>query len=219
MSFGETLVRQGNLSTPFWDGLASPHAAKRLADVIVSALGLIACAPLLVAIAVLIKLESRGPVIFRQERHGFRNTRFFMLKFRTMKHASAVDPQVTQATRADPRTTFIGSWLRRLSLDELPQLINVLRGDMSIVGPRPHAVPHNERYAVLIDNYLARHNVKPGLTGWAQVNGERGQTETTEAMQRRLDCDLYYIANWSLRFDFKIFVMTFPAVMRGHNAY
>lgn len=219
MSCGETLVRQGNLSTASWEGIASPHAAKRLADVIVSGLGLIACAPLLVAIAALIKLESRGPVIFRQERHGFRNRRFFMLKFRTMRHEASFDPQVPQATRTDARITAVGFWLRRLSLDELPQLINVLRGEMSIVGPRPHAVPHNERYAALIDGYLARHDVKPGLTGWAQVNGERGLTETTEAMRRRLDRDLYYIANWSLRFDLEIFLKTFPAVLRGRNAY
>lgn len=219
MSFRATLVGQGNLSTALWEGLASPHTVKRSTDIIVSSLGLIVCAPLLLAIALLIKLESRGPVLFRQERHGFRNRRFFMLKFRTMQHAAAFDPLVTQATRADPRITNIGCWLRRLSLDELPQLFNVLRGDMSIVGPRPHAVPHNERYAVLIDGYLARHDVKPGLTGWAQVNGERGRTETTEAMQRRVDFDLYYIANWSLRFDFKIILMTVPAVICGRNAY
>jgi putative colanic acid biosynthesis UDP-glucose lipid carrier transferase len=193
--------------------------AKRLEDVTIGLLAVLLLAPLLTVIAILVKLESRGPVIFRQERVGFGNKRFFVFKFRTMRCEASPDPRVPQAKRDDPRVTRVGAVLRRFSLDELPQLFNVLRGEMSLVGPRPHAAAHDEIYAPLIDGYLARHCVKPGITGWAQVHGERGMTATVLDMQRRLEYDLFYIANWSPYFDLKIMLMTIPAVIRGANAY
>lgn len=194
-------------------------AAKRLEDVVISLLALVLLAPVLLVIAILIKVDSPGPVLFRQERYGFRNNRFFVYKFRSMRHETVENRLVPQAQRNDPRITRIGALLRRTSLDELPQLLNVLWGDMSLVGPRPHAAAHNEKYAQLIDGYLARHRMKPGITGWAQVNGARGGTESPQQMQRRLEYDLCYIANWSLQLDLKVLVMTIPAVLRGTNAY
>ena len=193
--------------------------AKRLEDVVIGFVALLLLTPVLLVIAVLIKLDSPGPVLFRQERYGFRNNRFFVYKFRSMRHESAEDRLVPQAQRNDPRITRVGAFLRRSSLDELPQLLNVLWGDMSLVGPRPHAAVHNEKYAQLIDGYLARHRMKPGITGWAQVNGARGGTESPQQMQRRLEYDLSYIANWSLHLDAKVLLMTIPAVLRGTNAY
>lgn len=192
---------------------------KRAEDIVLTSLLIILMAPVLLLIAVLIKIDSRGPVIFRQERHGFNNERFVVFKFRTMHHRPAADPDVPQARRNDPRLTRLGGFLRRTSLDELPQLINVLRGDMSLVGPRPHAIAHNERFGRLIDRYLARHRMKPGLTGWAQVNGWRGETDTIEKMQGRLEHDLFYIANWSPLLDFKVLLMTIPVTVGGTNAY
>jgi putative colanic acid biosynthesis UDP-glucose lipid carrier transferase len=193
--------------------------AKRAEDVVISLLLLILLGPLLLTIAILTKLDSPGPVIFRQERFGFSNNRFTVFKFRTMRHDPEPDPAVPQARRNDPRITLVGAVLRRTSLDELPQLFNVLLGDMSLVGPRPHAAAHNEKYAALIDGYLARHRMKPGITGWAQVNGARGETENPQQMTRRLEYDLAYIANWSMLFDLKVLVLTIPAVLRGTNAY
>jgi Undecaprenyl-phosphate glucose phosphotransferase len=192
---------------------------KRAEDIVVATIALAIVAPLFVLIALAIKIDSRGPIIFRQERHGFNNNRILMFKFRSMIHELHPDPNIPQARRNDPRVTRVGAFLRRTSLDELPQLLNVLRGDMSMVGPRPHADAHNEKYARLIDGYLGRHRMKPGITGWAQVNGLRGETETTEQMRRRLDHDLFYIANWSLLLDIKVILMTFPVVLRGTNAY
>jgi len=192
---------------------------KRAEDIVLTSLLLILLAPLLLLIAVLIKLDSRGPVIFRQERLGFDNSRVFVLKFRTMHHDPNPDPSVPQARRNDPRITRFGGFLRRSSLDELPQLFNVLRGDMSLVGPRPHATAHNEKYARLISGFLARHRMKPGITGWAQVNGWRGETDTIEKMRGRLEHDLYYIANWSLLLDIKVLLMTIPVTLRGTNAH
>jgi Undecaprenyl-phosphate glucose phosphotransferase len=192
---------------------------KRAEDLLLAFLLLGFLAPVLLVIAVLVKIDSRGPVIFRQERYGFNGNRIVVYKFRSMHHDPAPDPSVPQALRNDPRVTRFGAILRRTSLDELPQLLNVLRGEMSLVGPRPHANAHNEKYSQLIDGYLARHRMKPGITGWAQVNGWRGETETTEQMRRRLECDLYYIANWSLLFDLKILSMTLPVVLLGTNAY
>jgi putative colanic acid biosynthesis UDP-glucose lipid carrier transferase len=194
-------------------------AAKRLEDVVISLVALVLLAPVLLVIAILIKLDSPGPMLFRQERYGFGNNRFFVYKFRSMRHELAEDRQVPQAKRNDPRITRVGAFLRRSSLDELPQLLNVLWGDMSLVGPRPHAAAHNEKYAQLIDGYLARHRMKPGITGWAQVNGARGGTESPQQMRRRLEYDLSYIANWSLHLDIKVLLMTIPAVLRGTNAY
>lgn len=193
--------------------------AKRLEDMVVSLVALTLLAPLLAVIAILVKIDSRGPIIFRQERYGLGNRRFFVLKFRTMRHEATPDRLVPQAKRWDPRVTHVGAVLRRFSLDELPQLLNVLRGDMSLIGPRPHAAAHNEKYARLIDGYLTRHRMKPGITGWAQVNGQRGETETPQQMQERLNYDLSYIANWSLYLDLKILLLTAPVVIWGINAY
>jgi len=192
---------------------------KRAEDVVLTLLLLVCLAPVLLLIALLVKIDSRGPVLFRQERYGFNNNRIVIYKFRSMHHDPNPDPSVPQARRNDPRVTRFGAILRRTSLDELPQLLNVLRGDMSLIGPRPHPTAHNEKYAHLINGYLARHRMKPGITGWAQVNGLRGETETTEQMRRRLEYDLFYIANWSLLLDIKILLTTIPVVVRGTNAY
>lgn len=193
--------------------------AKRVEDIILALLLLMALAPLFLVIAVIIKIDSPGPVFFRQRRYGYNNQVISILKFRTMYHSDEIDPSVTQARRNDPRITRVGSVLRRLSLDELPQLVNVLGGKMSLVGPRPHAVPHNEHYMQIIDAYSARHNVKPGMTGWAQVNGLRGEIEGREQMQKRLEYDLHYIESWSLGFDCRILLQTVAVVIGQENAY
>jgi Undecaprenyl-phosphate glucose phosphotransferase len=174
--------------------------------------------PVMIVIAIAIKLESKGPVLFRQERYGFINKVFPIYKFRTMK-ARPPEKITVQATRNDPRVTCVGRFLRRMSLDELPQLFNVLNGTMSLVGPRPHAVDHNEAYAQMIRGYFARHRVKPGLTGWAQVNGCRGEIKTLEDMEARVRHDIYYAENWSLLFDLKILLKTVVIVLTGRNAY
>ena len=155
----------------------------------------------------------------RQERYGFVNRVFRIWKFRTMRPAAVPSKGTPQATRDDPRVTRIGRFLRRTSLDELPQLFNVLTGTMSLVGPRPHAIDHNEEYSQLIRGYFARHRVKPGITGWAQVNGLRGETKTVELMEARVKYDIYYVENWSLLFDLKILLMTVVTALRGRNAY
>jgi exopolysaccharide biosynthesis polyprenyl glycosylphosphotransferase len=175
----------------------------------------------MLSIALGVKLSSPGPVFFRQKRYGFNNEIIEVFKFRSMytDHAQAGLGTVEQARRTDPRITPFGAILRRTSLDELPQFLNVLRGEMSIVGPRPHAVAHNEQYAQLIDEYLARHRVKPGITGWAQVNGLRGETETLEKMERRVQFDLHYIENWSLALDLRIILMTLLVGFSHPNAY
>jgi undecaprenyl-phosphate galactose phosphotransferase/putative colanic acid biosynthesis UDP-glucose lipid carrier transferase len=166
----------------------------------------------------LIKLESPGPVIFSQRRRGFNGREFTLFKFRTMQVLE--DGRVIpQARRNDPRVTRFGRILRATSIDELPQLINILRGDMSLVGPRPHAVAHDDGYIASIANYAFRQHVKPGLTGWAQVNGFRGETPRLELMERRVDCDLWYIKNWSFWLDLRIIVLTCFEVLRGRNAY
>jgi exopolysaccharide biosynthesis polyprenyl glycosylphosphotransferase len=170
-------------------------------------------------IALLIKLDGHGPVLFRQRRFGFNNDPITVLKFRTMSADAANDVTVPQATRHDPRVTRVGRILRRTSLDELPQLINVLKGEMSLVGPRPHAIAHNEYYAEAIDGYLGRHRVKPGITGWAQVNGLRGETATVQAMHERVKHDLYYIENWSMPFDLLILLRTLMVGFVHRNAY
>jgi putative colanic acid biosynthesis UDP-glucose lipid carrier transferase len=192
---------------------------KRVEDVLIASLLLALLTPMLLAIALMVKMNSPGPVLFRQERYGFNGNRIAVFKFRSMYHDPNPDPTVPQARRNDPRVTRVGAFLRRTSLDELPQLINVLRGEMSLVGPRPHAAAHDEKYAKAIDGYLGRHRMKPGITGWAQVNGCRGSTETTEQMRRRLQYDIAYIASWSLLLDIKILLMTGPAVILGTNAY
>ena len=192
---------------------------KRAEDIMLSGLLLLFFAPLMLLIALLIRLDSRGPVLFRQLRFGFNNNPITVLKFRTMLVDAAKDAAAPQARRGDPRVTRIGRFLRRTSLDELPQLINVLKGEMSLIGPRPHAIAHNEYYAETIDGYLRRHRVKPGITGWAQVNGLRGETASIEAMHDRLKHDLYYIENWSLRFDLLILLRTLIVGFVHRNAY
>jgi Undecaprenyl-phosphate glucose phosphotransferase len=199
--------------------------AKAIEDRLISSILLIAFAPLMLAIALAIKLTSRGPVFFRQTRYGFNNNEFVVLKYRTMKEGetrndeTAADPAVEQARRNDPRVTPVGRLLRRTSLDELPQLFNVLRGEMSLVGPRPHAVAHNVEYSAAINEYLSRHRVKPGITGWAQVNGFRGETRTLDLMRQRVQYDLYYIEHWSVLFDLRILLMTLFVGFVHRNAY
>ncbi|HEU5280667.1 MAG TPA: undecaprenyl-phosphate glucose phosphotransferase [Gammaproteobacteria bacterium] len=192
---------------------------KAVEDRVVAALILLVISPLLLLIALGVKLSSRGPVFFKQKRLGWDGRVINVYKFRTMVvHAEAAG-QVTQASAHDPRVTPFGRFLRRTSLDELPQFFNVLQGRMSIVGPRPHALSHNEQYKEVVDTYMQRHRVKPGITGWAQVNGWRGETDTLHKMQKRVEYDLYYINNWSLRFDLKIIVLTFFRGFVNRNAY
>ena len=192
---------------------------KGLEDRVLGLILLILALPVMAVIAVMVKLDSPGPVLFRQKRYGFNNNDITVFKFRSMRNDPNPDPTVPQAQRNDPRVTRIGAFLRKSSLDELPQLFNVLQGTMSLVGPRPHAVAHNEHYAAVIDGYLGRHRVKPGITGWAQVNGYRGETDTPEKMRMRVQYDLYYIDNWSLSLDLKILLMTIFVGFVNRNAY
>jgi Undecaprenyl-phosphate glucose phosphotransferase len=191
-------------------------------DRLAAATALLFLLPLLALIAAAVKLTSPGPILFKQKRLGFNQQPVDVFKFRSM-HADRCDlhnaQEVKHATRNDPRVTPVGRFIRRTSLDELPQLLNVLRGDMSLVGPRPHAVAHDEYYATLIDGYLGRHRAKPGITGWAQVNGCRGEIHTIEDMRRRIELDLFYIDNWSLWFDFRILVRTALICFRDQQAY
>ena len=190
---------------------------KRLFDVTFAGLALAIFSPLLLLTAVAIKLDSDGPVIFRQRRRGFNGREFAIYKFRTMTVLED-GSTVRQAQRDDARVTWLGRLLRASSIDELPQLINVLTGDMSLVGPRPHAVVHDDEYGKLIDNYMYRHHVKPGITGWAQIHGFRGETDVA-LMAKRIQRDLWYINNWSLWLDLKIMARTCVEVLRGQNAY
>jgi len=169
-------------------------------------------------VALAIKLDSPGPVLFMQTRHGFNGKRFKILKFRTMTVLED-GATIPQAVRGDSRVTRIGLWLRKTSIDEIPQFFNVLKGDMSIVGPRPHAVAHDSYYAELISRYAFRHHVKPGITGWAQVHGCRGETRTVHSMKERVDHDIWYVGNWSLLLDLYIILRTAVEVMRSRNAY
>ncbi len=193
-------------------------AAKRFFDLGLASLTLISLTPLMLMTALLIKLDSSGPVLFRQKRNGFNGHAFDILKFRTM-HVLENGPAIEQATRNDPRVTRLGRWLRRSSIDELPQLFNVLRGEMSLVGPRPHAASHNSKYENLIANYAFRHHVKPGLTGWAQVNGYRGETREIDQMENRVEHDLWYINNWSLLLDLRIILKTIVVLIGQPTAY
>jgi len=169
-----------------------------------------------------VKLSSRGPVLFRQVRFGFNNERFEVVKFRSM-YSELCDPAAEKlVTRNDSRVTPFGAFLRRTSLDELPQLFNVLRGELSLVGPRPHAVKGKAAglvYEQVVEGYFARHRVKPGITGWAQINGWRGETDTIEKIEQRVACDLYYIENWSVWLDIRILLLTPFAVLFGKNAF
>ncbi|MFC0406628.1 undecaprenyl-phosphate glucose phosphotransferase [Roseomonas elaeocarpi] len=184
------------------------RVVKRLEDLVLGSLLLVLVAPVMLAVAAAVKLDSPGPALFRQRRHGFNNNDITVLKFRTMRHQAEPESDVKQAERNDARVTRVGQVLRRTSLDELPQLFNVLRGEMSLVGPRPHALSHNDHYAKLIDGYLGRHRVQPGITGWAQVNGFRGETDTVDKMKARVEYDLAYIDNWSVLLDLKILLLT-----------
>ncbi len=197
---------------------AFERGLKRLIDVLSALAGLILLSPLLAITAALIKLDSPGPVFFRQRRSGFNGRQFHILKFRTMSTLED-GPTVYQAAPSDCRVTRLGKWLRRTSIDELPQLLNILDGSMSLIGPRPHAVAHDNHFDKLVSNYAFRHHVKPGLTGWAQVNGYRGATPTVADIRRRVEFDLWYIDNWSLRLDCLIIIRTFVEIMRSRNAY
>ncbi|MCQ8184527.1 undecaprenyl-phosphate glucose phosphotransferase [Parvularcula maris] len=191
---------------------------KMLEDRILSFLMLLALSPVMLACAIAVRLDSKGPIFFVQRRQGMAGDIFPIMKFRSMRVMEDGD-DVKQATKDDDRITKVGAFLRKTSLDELPQLINVLRGQMSLVGPRPHALKHDAYYSKLIKDYAARHRVKPGMTGWAQVNGFRGETNEPEKMEARLKCDLEYIENWSLWFDLRILVLTVKAVLKPENAY
>lgn len=192
--------------------------AKRGFDVVLAAAGLFVVLPLLVVVSILVAIDSRGPIFFRQRRNGFNGKTFEILKFRTM-HVLEDGLQIKQASKNDPRVTRIGRLLRRSSIDELPQLLNVIRGEMSLVGPRPHALSHNSEYEQLIANYAFRHHVKPGVTGWAQVNGHRGETHHIDQMKRRVEHDLWYINNWSLWLDLQIVLRTVFVTLRQTSAY
>lgn len=199
------------------------RALKSAEDKALSVLLLVPALPLMLLVALAVRLSSPGPVLFRQRRNGFDGRPFTIYKFRTMyveaDMKTAGRGGLPQATQNDPRVTPIGRWLRRFSMDELPQLINVLQGKMSLVGPRPHAVEHNAFYSQHIEGYMRRHHVKPGITGWAQVNDLRGETQTVEEMSRRVKHDLYYIEHWSLGFDLRILLTTVLKVLFSRNAW
>jgi undecaprenyl-phosphate galactose phosphotransferase/putative colanic acid biosynthesis UDP-glucose lipid carrier transferase len=194
------------------------RAVKRSLDLILALVAGTILLPLMVVVACIIKLDSKGPVLFTQARNGFTNRTFRILKFRTLNTLED-GTNVKQVTRNDSRVTRVGRLLRQTSIDELPQLWNVIRGDMSVVGPRPHATAHNSQYGNMIANYAFRHHVKPGLTGWAQINGFRGEICTVELLKRRVELDLWYIDNWSLWLDVKIIAKTFISVLFQPCAY
>jgi Undecaprenyl-phosphate glucose phosphotransferase len=190
---------------------------KRALDLLLASAGLLALTPLLIVIAILIKLDSPGPVLFLQRRFGFNQKPFHIIKFRSM---CTLDdgPVIEQARRNDPRVTRVGAWLRRWNIDEIPQLFNVIKGDMSLVGPRPHALSHDREYERRISTYARRHNVRPGITGWAQVHGLRGETDTDDKMRKRVEHDLYYIDNWSVLLDLQILIRTVVSPASYRNA-
>lgn len=224
---GPTAVRTAELllDAPTLVVCRSPLAgwhivAKRLEDLLIGGAALLLLGLPMLLIALLVRLDSPGPSLFRQRRLGFNNNPITVYKFRTMTHQPAQsEANVPQACRRDPRVTRLGGFLRRSSVDELPQLLNVLRGEMSLVGPRPHAIAHNVHYAALIDDYLGRHRVQPGITGWAQVHGLRGETDTLDKMQRRVEFDLAYIDRWSILLDLRIIAWTALAVLFQRTAY
>ncbi len=191
---------------------------KRLSDIVASLLILVLISPLMLAVALGVKLTSRGPVIFKQRRYGLDGKEILVYKFRSMTTCDD-GQEIKQATRDDARITPFGAFIRKTSLDELPQFVNVLQGRMSIVGPRPHAVAHNETYRKLVKGYMVRHKVKPGITGWAQVNGYRGETKTVDKMEKRIEYDLEYLRNWSLGMDLWIIAKTVLLVMKDSRAY
>jgi Undecaprenyl-phosphate glucose phosphotransferase len=191
---------------------------KRSLDIAISISGILVLMPMFLIVAFAIKLDFPGPTLFVQTRHGFNSKRFKIFKFRTMTVLED-GATIRQAVQGDERVTRIGSWLRRTSIDELPQLFNVLRGDMSIVGPRPHAAAHDSYYAKFISHYAFRHHMKPGITGWAQIHGLRGSTPTLQSMKERIDLDIWYVDNWTLWLDIKIILRTAVELIRQRNAY
>jgi Undecaprenyl-phosphate glucose phosphotransferase len=214
-------------SLPFLDVFDKPIAdwdaiTKRVFDIVISIVALVMLSPLMLAAAIAIRMESKGPVIFRQRRYGFNNEVIEVLKFRSMYHELA-DPDARQVvTKGDARVTKVGKFIRKTSIDELPQLVNVLKGNLSLVGPRPHAVnahTENKLWDEVVDGYFARHKVKPGVTGWAQVNGWRGEVDNAVKIRERVNCDLYYIENWSLMLDLYILAITPFKLMNTDNAY
>ena len=201
--------------TPFY-GVSG--LVKRISDIVIATLILILIAPLMLCIAIAVKLESPGPALFRQRRYGLDGKEIVVYKFRSMTVCED-GGVIKQATKNDQRITRLGAFLRKSSLDELPQFINVIQGRMSVVGPRPHAVAHNELYRKLIKGYMVRHKVKPGITGWAQVNGLRGETDTLDKMKARIEFDLAYLRNWSLQLDLAIILRTVLVVLKDRHAY
>jgi len=214
-------------TVPFVDVVEKPIAdwdmvAKRIFDVVFASLALLTLFPVMIAAAIAVKLDSKGPVLFRQKRYGFNNEIIDVLKFRSM-YTEMADPDAKKVvTKGDPRVTRVGRFIRKTSIDELPQLFNVLAGSLSLVGPRPHAVnahTDNKSWDDVVDGYFARHKVKPGVTGWAQINGWRGEVDKPEKIQNRVECDVYYIENWSILFDLKILFLTPFRLLNTENAY
>ncbi|GJE27256.1 undecaprenyl-phosphate glucose phosphotransferase [Methylobacterium organophilum] len=214
-------------SVPLLDVFDKPLAdwdviAKTVFDRVVGLAMLLALSPIMIAVAIAVKLTSRGPVLFRQKRYGFNNELIEVFKFRSMYVDQGDATAAKLVTKGDPRVTPVGRFIRKTSLDELPQLFNVIKGNLSLVGPRPHALQAkaaNTLYDQVVDGYFARHKVKPGITGWAQINGWRGETDTSEKLQRRVEHDLYYIENWSVAFDLQILLTTPFALFKTENAY
>jgi putative colanic acid biosynthesis UDP-glucose lipid carrier transferase len=208
--------RSGGISGPALNPVQ--RVAKRALDLCAATALLILLAPMLAVFALLIRLDSAGPALFRQRRLGLHGRPFDIVKFRTMTVLEDGD-DIVQVSKDDPRVTRIGRWLRRSSLDELPQLVNVIKGDMSLVGPRPHAVVHDQLFDSLIENYKIRQLVKPGITGWAQVHGFRGETRTAEAMRGRVRFDVWYVRNVNVLLDLRILLLTPGEVLRQRNAH
>lgn len=215
-------------STPLLPVMDKPIAdvnslVKRAFDLVLSVFFIILLSPLMLVTYCAIRLESKGPAIFKQKRHGFNNDLVTVFKFRSMYVETCEDKVQTHVTKGDPRVTRIGRFIRKTSIDELPQFFNVLKGDLSLVGPRPHAVAshmHNQTYSDIVEGYFARHKVKPGITGWAQVNGYRGEIDAAEKIQKRIEHDLYYIENWSILFDLYIVILTpWKLIFDTENAY
>ena len=188
---------------------------KRIMDICGSIIGIIVASPIMLVLCALIKLTSPGPLIYRQERVGLHNQTFWMYKFRSMEIQPEAEEKKAWTVKNDPRVTAIGRFMRRTSLDELPQLFNILKGDMSFVGPRPHMLKHTRDYSAIIEKYMVRHFVKPGLTGWAQINGYRGETRELWQMEKRVEYDIWYIENWNILLDLKIIFLTFVLLLKG----
>jgi len=214
-------------NVPFLDVFDKPltdwsYILKRLEDLVISLVAIVFALPLMLMVAIAIKIDSKGPVLFKQNRYGFNNELIEVYKFRSMYTDQSDAKADKLVTKDDPRVTKVGRFIRKTSLDELPQLFNSLKGDLSLVGPRPHAVSAkaaDKLYTDVVDGYFARHRVRPGITGWAQINGWRGETDTAEKIERRVEHDLYYIENWSILFDLYILAMTPISLLNTKNAY